>query len=94
MEPKILLCNICEGAHLGVVQDPVSTLGDNLDISLGSWSSLEMDEPAPPPPPPQGSMSQKLLGCRVGLMISGRRRSGATSCKVIASHYSWKREAV
>ena len=34
-----------------IVQEPVLTIGENLDDSLGSWSSLEMDEPAPLPPP-------------------------------------------
>ena len=50
-----------------VVQEPVLTIGGNLDDSLGSWSSLELEEPAPPPPPPpqQGGMSQSLLKSRI-----------------------------
>ena len=55
----------------GLIQEvvpPVSgqnvlTIDHNLDDSLSSWSSLELDEPAPPPPPPQpqGAMRQALL---------------------------------
>ena len=37
-----------------VAQLPVSTVGQRLDDSLGSWSSLELDDPAPLPPPPSG----------------------------------------
>ena len=47
-----------------VVHQPVLTIGDNLDVSLGSWSSLEMEEPPPPPPPPppRSLICQHLFG--------------------------------
>ena len=44
-----------------VAQLPVSTVGQRLDDSLGSWSSLELDDPAPLPPPPSGGVTGKLL---------------------------------
>ena len=56
-----------------VVNQPVLTIGDNLDVSLGSWSSLEMDdEPPPPPPLPQGPMNQKLLKSKIQVAVQGR----------------------
>ena len=40
-----------------LIQQPVLTVGESLDDSQGSWSSLELDEeapaPVPPPTPPQ-----------------------------------------
>ena len=48
-----------------VAGQPLLTLGENLDLSSSSWSSLEMDEaanaPPPPPPAPQGTVRQTLL---------------------------------
>ena len=48
-----------------LVQNTVSTDIERLDVSLGSWSSLELDEvadpPPPPPPPPQRVMTHALL---------------------------------
>ena len=56
-----------------VVPQPVLTLGENLDVSLGSWSSLELDEPAPPPPPPrQGVMNPKLLKSKIQAGVQGQ----------------------
>ena len=63
-----------------VVQEPVLTIGENLDDSLGSWSSLELDEvaaaapppPPPPPPPPRGGLSQTLLKSRIQAGVQAR----------------------
>ena len=61
-----------------VAEVPVSTIGDTLDDSLGSWSSLEMekDAPAHPPPPPTsgGVESQKLLKSKIQAGVQGRQR--------------------
>ena len=56
-----------------VAGQPLLTVADNLDDSLGSWSSLEMDELAPPPPPPpQGAMRQTLLKRKIQAGVQDR----------------------
>ena len=57
-----------------VVEEEISTIGESLDDSLGSWSSLEMEEPPPPPPPPppRGAMSQPLLKSRIQARVQDR----------------------
>ena len=56
-----------------IVQNPILTVGESLDDTLGSWSSLEMDEPPPPPPPPrQGGVSQNLLKSKVQAGVQER----------------------
>ena len=56
------------------VQQPVSNIDQSLDVSLNSWSSLELDEPDPPPPPPlpRGVVSQKLLKRKVQAGVQDR----------------------
>ena len=54
-------------------QNSVLTVGESLDDSLGSWSSLELDEPAHPPPPlPQRVVNQKLLKRKVQAGVQGQ----------------------
>ena len=54
-----------------VVEVPISTVGNSLDDSLGSWSSLELEDvdaaapPPPPPPPPRGVVTQTLLKSKI-----------------------------
>ena len=59
-----------------VVQNDLSTLGQDLDISGNisedSWSSLELDEPVPPPPASQGQLNQRQLKGKVQARVQGR----------------------
>ena len=56
-----------------VAERSVLTVGQSLDDSLASWSSLELEEPPPPPPsPPQGAMRQSLLKRKIQAGVQGR----------------------
>ena len=51
-----------------LVQAPVLTVSECLDDTLGSWSSLELDEaaqPLPPPPPTRRVMNKTLLKSKI-----------------------------
>ena len=51
----------------------VSTIGQDLDISQDSWSSLELDEPPPPPPPVrQGQLNPRQLKGKVQARVQDR----------------------
>ena len=56
-----------------VGQNDVLTIGQNLDVSSDSWSSLEVDEPPPPPlPPPIRGIDGKLLKSKIQEGVQGR----------------------